>query len=104
MISINNLILAINLDFLQPIVDVLNVILIPFIALIATAGTIYAIVLGVNMAKSDTAEKREVAKKRITGVVVTMIIVIVLIVALKFILQYLPSWVKGDTSAIINLF
>ena len=92
---INNMLLEVNLSFLEPIVNVLNVILVPFIALLGTAGTIYAIILGVNMAKSDTAEKREIAKKRIIGTVATVIIVIVLIVALKFILQYLPTWVNG---------
>ena len=92
---LNKMLLEVDLRFLQPIVNVLNVILVPFIALVSTAGTIYAIILGVNMAKSDTADKREIAKKRITGVIATMIILIALILLLKFVLGNLDTWING---------
>lgn len=97
--------LGLNLEFLEPIVDVLNVILIPVVSLLATAGTIYAIVLGVNMAKADSAEKRTAAKKRITSVLITCASVILLLFALRFILGNLDKWVNGTTTpeAIISL-
>lgn len=90
--------LAMDLSFLQPIVDALNVITIPVVALLATAGTIYSIVLAVNMAKADSAEKRTAAKKRIIGVIITMISVIVLLFLLKYILSNLDTWVNGATN------
>ena len=87
--------LGLDLEFLRPIVEVLNVILIPVISLLATFGTIYAIVLSVNMAKSDSAEKRASAKKKIIGVIITVISICVLLFALKFILGHLDHWVNG---------
>lgn len=89
--------LLLNLEFLEPIVDALNVITIPVVALLATAGTIYSIILAVNMAKADSAEKRQAAKKRITGVLITMVSVIALLFLLKFILGNLDVWVNGKT-------
>lgn len=95
--------LLINLDFLQPIVDVLNVITIPVVTLLATGGSIYAIVLAVNMAKSDSAEKREASKKRIIGVLITMVSLIVLMFILKFVLAELPGWVGEGEATMIGL-
>lgn len=96
--------LGLNLEFLEPIVNVLNVILIPVVSLLATGGTIYAIILGVNMAKADNAEKRTAAKKRITSVLIACASVILLLFALRFILGNLDKWVNGTTpNAIIGL-
>lgn len=96
--------LGLNLEFLEPIVNVLNIILIPVVSLLATAGTIYAIILGVNMAKADSADKRAAAKKRITNVLIACAAVILLLFALRFILANLDRWVNGTTpNAIIGL-
>lgn len=86
--------LGIDLSFLEPIVNALNVITIPVVALLATAGTIYSIILAVNMAKADSAEKRQAAKKRIVGVLITMVSVIVLLFLLRFILANLDGWIN----------
>lgn len=88
-----------DLSFLNPIVDALNVILPYAVGLLATAGTIYSIVLAVNMAKADTADKRSAAKKRIVGVLITMISVIVLLFLLRYVLANLDRWVNGTTTA-----
>lgn len=88
-----------DLTFLNPIVNALNVILPYAVGLLATAGTIYAIVLAVNMAKADTSEKRSSAKKRIVGVLVTMISVIALLFILQYVLGNLDKWVNGTETA-----
>ena len=96
--------LAIKLEFLQPIIDVLNVITIPVIALLASAGTIYSIILAINMAKADSADKREIAKKRIIGVLITMCCLILLIFGLQFVLSHLQGWVGDETESIISAY
>lgn len=66
--------------FLKPILAMLDQLLIPaFIALLA-AAVIYSIVLGVNMARADGAEKREDAKKRLVNFLIGILIIIVLLV------------------------
>ena len=49
---------------LEPVLEVINAILWPAIGLVGALGTIYCIILGVKLAKSDEAGSREKAKKR----------------------------------------
>ncbi len=57
----------------------IKTILVPILAIVAAAGMIWAIVLGVNMARADSTEKREEAKKRLIGLVVGIVIMVALI-------------------------
>ena len=70
---------------------VLNNVLFPIIIVLASVGTIYAIYLGVMMAKAENAEKREEAKKRIINAVIALVIVVVLILLLQLFLNYAPG-------------
>lgn len=78
---------------IAPILEVLNAILWPAIAIIGAVGTIYCIVLGVKLAKSDEQNSREKAKKDLIGAVVGFVAIFVLIVALKVSLPILQEWV-----------
>lgn len=84
----------INLEFLNPIIDFLNAWYIPIMTVLATAGVLYAIILGINLAKSDSADKRQLAKKRIIHASATIIIVIVLTFSLRFVLANLDGWIN----------
>ena len=82
------------LEFLNAIVDALDAILIPLLIVVGTAGTIYAVILGVNMARAETADKREEAKKRIINAVVALGITIVLILLLGLFQNNIGEWVS----------
>lgn len=84
----------VNEDFqwVKDIVDVINAVLWPLLIIVAAAGTIYAVVLGVNMARADSTEKREESKKRVINVLVGMAIIIGLVLLLKLFMDViLPS-------------
>lgn len=55
-------------------------VLVPILSIVAAAGIIWAVVLGVQMARADSTDKRDEAKKRLIGLVVGLVIMIVLIV------------------------
>ena len=77
---------------ISEIVQALDTLLWPLLIVVAACGTIYSVVLGVNMARADSTEKREEAKKRLINVLVGIAITIGLI--LFFILvhsTYRPS-------------
>ena len=77
-----------------PVVDILDAMLVPILILVGTAGSIYAIVLGVNFSKAESADKREEAKKRLINVIVGLAIIIALILFLQlFISTILPAFV-----------
>ena len=92
-----NTLLAIDLNpVIQPILEILNAILWPAIAIVASVGSIYCIILGVKIAKSDEQNSREKAKKDLIGAIIGFLAIFVLIVTLKVALPILEEWVKSQ--------
>lgn len=83
-----------RLAFLNPILNALDAILTPLLVVVATAGSIYAVILGVNMARAETADKREEAKKRIINAVVALGVTIVLILLLGIFKENIGAWIN----------
>ncbi len=73
------------------------------LALVGAAGAVYAIYVGVKMARSESAEQREENKKRFINIIVSIIVVIVLILIFNVVVpMILSATVKkaedGETS------
>lgn len=62
------------------VVNSVYTILGPIIAIVAAAGVVWAIFLGINMARADSQDKRDEAKKRLIALIVGIAILVVLIV------------------------
>ncbi len=95
----NNTLLAANIDFnpiIAPILEILNAVLWPAIAVVVAIGSIYCIVLGLKIAKCDEQNSREKAKKDLIGAIIGFVIIFVLIVALKIAVPILEQWVKAQ--------
>lgn len=93
----NKNLLAAGVDFspvIAPILEVINALLWPCIAIVGAVGTIYCILLGLKIAKSDEQNSREKAKKDLIGAIIGFLIIFVLIVALKIAMPILQSWVQ----------
>lgn len=91
--------LADAVDFypvIQPILEVLDAILWPAIAVVVAVGTVYCIVLGVKIAKCDEQNSREKAKKDLIGAIIGFVVIFVLILALKIAVPILEDWVKSQ--------
>jgi hypothetical protein len=82
------------MPIVQPILEVLDAILWPAIAIVVAVGTIYCIFLGVKIAKSDEQNSREKAKKDLIGAIIGFLLIFVLIVGLKIAVPILEEWVK----------
>ena len=67
-------------SWVNTLVAAIKTVLWPMLIIVCAAGMIYAVILGVNMARADSTDKREEAKKRminaIIGVVITMLMLI----------------------------
>lgn len=85
-------------QWLDPIIDILNFVLWPILILVGTAGMIYAVVLGVKLARAETPDQREEAKKRIINAVIALVVIIALILLLKIFIDNFPSWLGIDTN------
>jgi len=92
-------VLEAEVDFnpvIEPILQVLDAILWPAIAVVVAVGMIYCIVLGVKIAKSDEQNSREKAKKDLIGAIIGFTIIFVLVLALKIAVPILEGWVKSQ--------
>lgn len=69
-----------NWGWVFTIVNAVYTVLGPILAIVAAAGVIWAIVLGINMARADSQDKREEAKKRLISLIVGIAIMFLLIV------------------------
>ena len=82
-------------EWVEDIVNAINTLLWPLLIIVGAAGSIYAIIIGVNMARADSAEKREEAKKKLINVIVGLAVTIALILFFKlFISTILPAFFK----------
>lgn len=94
--------LNINTSFLNPLIQFLNAWYIPIIIMLVAGGIIYAIILGINLAKSDSSEKREIMKKRIVNASLTIVIVVALTFILQFVLTNIGDWTNTEQNIIAN--
>ena len=65
---------------LQAVVNIIN----PILILVAIAGTIYAIVVGVKFVKADSKDEREEAKQKLISVISGIVVTFVLIALFYF--------------------
>ena len=66
--------------WVKTIINSINTILVPILAIVAAAGIIWSIVLGVNMARADSTDKREESKKRLIFLIIGIVVLVVLII------------------------
>ena len=79
----------------QPVLEIINALLWPLIAVVGSIGTIYCVYLGIKYSKAETAQDREQAKKNLIGAIVGFLIIFVLIVTLKIVMPILENWVES---------
>ena len=85
-----------------PVVDILDAMLVPILILVGTAGSIYAIVLGVNFSKAESADKREEAKKRMINAIIGLVVTVLLLILLKLFTanaQAIADWINSFNPA-----
>ncbi len=88
-----------HFGWLIQVIDAISYVLIPLLILVGAAGTIYAVILGVNMARADSTEKREEAKKRLINVIVGLAIMIGLILFFILFIKYAVPAFFPDSGA-----
>lgn len=94
--------------WLNPVITVLRNIVLPVLIVVATAGVIYAIYLGVMMAKAEDEGKREEAKRRIINVVIAIAVTVVLMILFYALIRFLPDILagaekSGEEEAVVGL-
>lgn len=65
--------------WLPNFLTVLETVLWVLLAIVGAAGGIYALYVGIKMARADSAEARDENKKRLINIIVSIVVVVVLI-------------------------
>ncbi len=85
-------------SWLNELFNALNPILYAIMAVVGAAGAIYAIILGVNLAKAEDTSKRDEAKKHLITVLVSVAVTIALIIFFNELLPQIIGAFLGDSS------
>ena len=79
----------------KPIVELINSLLSPILAIVGAVGTLYCVVLGVKYAKAEEPQDREKAKGHLKSAIIGFVLIFVLMLALKLSMPILQNWVTN---------
>jgi phosphotransferase system glucose/maltose/N-acetylglucosamine-specific IIC component len=80
-----------------PIVDLINSLLTPALAIVGAVGSLYCVVLGVKYAKAEEPQDREKAKGHLKSAIIGFVLIFVLMLALKLAMPIMQNWVANNT-------
>ena len=80
-----------------PIVDLINSLLSPALAIVGAVGALYCVVLGVKYAKAEEPQDREKAKGHLKSAIIGFVLIFVLMLALKLSMPILQNWVANNS-------
>lgn len=83
----------------NPIVDLINSLLTPLLAIVGALGSLYCVILGVKYAKAEEPQDREKAKSHLKNAVIGFILIFVLMLALKLLMPAMTNWVATNGAA-----
>ena len=87
-------------DVVAPVVELLNGLLGPLMAIVAAVGSLYCILLGVKYARAEEPQDREKAKAHLKGAIIGFVLIFILIVALKLLIGPLSDWASSYNSTL----
>ena len=86
-------------DVVNPIVDLINQLLGPMLAIVGAVGALYCIVLGVKFAKAEEPQDREKAKGALKNAIIGFALIFVLILALNIMMPRMIKWVNSSNTS-----
>ena len=81
-----------------PIVELIDSLLGPALAIVGAVGSLYCVVLGVKYAKAEEPQDREKAKSHLKNAIIGFVLIFVLMLALKLGTPILQDWVTRYTN------
>ena len=79
-----------------PIVDLINSLMGPALALVTAIGSLYCVLLGVKFAKAEEPQEREKAKAHLKNAIIGFVLIFVLILALNLSKDPLIAWMEKN--------
>ena len=79
----------------EPIVDLLETLLRPLMAVVGAVGSIYCILLGVKYIKAEEPQDREKAKQHLKSAIIGFLLIFIMMVILKLAMNPMLDWVES---------
>lgn len=89
-------------SWLNGVYDTLPGILWGILAAVGGAGTVYAIILGINLAKSDSDDKRKTAATRLKNTVIGISVLLGLVLIINLIIPMVINLIWGTEAVTIS--
>ncbi|MDR1193207.1 MAG: pilin [Peptococcaceae bacterium] len=80
-----------------PILNLLDMVVTPAIAIVGALGAIYCIFLGVKLARAEEAQDREKAKNALKNAIIGFLLIFILLVVLRVGLPVFQDWANTST-------
>lgn len=80
----------------QPVVDLLNSLLTPLLAVVGAAGSLYCVFLGIKYIKAEEPQDREKAKSHLKNALIGFVLIFVLMLTLKLLMPVMIRWVQDN--------
>ncbi len=81
----------------NPIVELLNSMMRPLLAIVGALGSLYCVFLGLKFAKAEEPQDREKAKAHLKSAIIGFVLIFVLILAMNAAMGPLTDWVTANT-------
>ena len=86
----------VNMDAVAaPVVQLIDSLLNPVLAIVGALGAIYCVLLGVKYARADEPQEHEKAKKALKNAIIGFVLIFVLMLSLKIGMPILQTWVAN---------
>ena len=86
----------------NPIVDLINSLLTPLLAIVGAIGSLYCVILGVKFAKAEEPQDREKAKSHLKNAIIGFVLIFVLILVLRLLMPVMTEWVNKNAAGTIG--
>ena len=87
---------------INPVVELIESLLTPLLAVVGAAGSLYCVFLGVKFAKAEEPQDREKAKSALKNAIIGFVLIFVLMLALKILMPSLTTWVSENAKNAVN--
>ena len=84
-------------DVVAPVVELLNSLRTPILAVVGAVGSLYCILLGVKYAKAEEPQDRDKAKSHLKNAIIGFVLIFVLILGLKLLMPVMTDWVAQNS-------
>ena len=85
----------------KPIVELVNSLMGPLLAIVGAAGALYCVLLGVKFAKAEEPQEQQKAKGALKNAIIGFVLIFVLLLGLNLMMPRMIKWVNTESGSVV---